>query len=254
MVRPRIIPCLLLKGKGLVKTKQFKNPIYLGDPLNTFNIFNKKMVDEIILLDIEASKERVKPNFELISRISSICFSPLTYGGGISCLNDAEILFKIGVEKISINTIAFKDPKLITELAKNFGSQSVVVSVNIYCDIWGKYKFVNNSLNSICNNYSIYEQIKIFEDYGAGEILVNDVNRDGMMNGYNFELIKGVSSSVSIPVIACGGSRTIDDMRKVILECGASAAAAASMFVFNGKYNAVLISYPDWKIIKKLLC
>jgi imidazole glycerol-phosphate synthase subunit HisF len=254
MIRPRIIPSLLLRGKGLVKTIQFKNPIYLGDPLNTFNIFNKKMVDEIIISDIEATAARRQPNFELIKRISSICFSPLTYGGGVNNLIDADRLFSIGIEKICINTSAFKKPTFVTELAKKYGSQSVVVSVNINRDFWGKKRIVNNSLEHIdLGGKSISEQMKIFEDLGAGELLINDVNRDGTFKGYDIDLIKNITSQVTVPVIASGGCGSYSDLKEVILDGGAAAAAAGSIFVFNGPHKAVLISYPEREIIKKLL-
>lgn len=253
MIRPRVIPCLLIKGKGLVKTVQFKNPIYLGDPLNIINIFNKKMVDEMIILDIDATKDKKKPNFELLQRITSICFSPLTYGGAVNNLDDAESLFSIGFEKISLNSAAFSNPSFISELAKRYGNQSVVVSVNIDKDFWGRKRIVNNSLNNIEIKYSIPEQIKIFEDFGAGEILINDVNRDGTMKGYDIELINSITRKINIPVIACGGCSSYNDIKEVINNGGASAAAAGSFFVFNGIRKAVLISYPNRTIIKNIL-
>ena len=254
MIRPRVIPCLLLKGKGLVKTIQFKNPIYLGDPLNTINIFNKKMVDEMIILDIDASLTSRKPNFELIKRIASVCFSPLTYGGGVNNLSDAERLFSIGIEKISVNSIAFKNPSLITELAKKYGNQSVVVSININKDFWGNRNIVNNLLEKIdLGGNSIAEQMMIFEELGAGELLINDVNRDGTMKGYDIELIKSITSKVDIPVIACGGCGNYSHLKEVLIGGGASAAAAGSIFLFNGPHKAVLISYPQRKTIKNLL-
>ena len=254
MIKPRIIPCLLLKGKGLVKTIQFKNPVYLGDPLNIINIFNKKMVDEIIILDIDATKTSSKPNFELIQRIASVCFSPLTYGGGVNSLMDAERLFSIGIEKISLNTSSFKNPSLITDLARKYGNQSVVVSVNVNCDFWGKKRIVSNSLANIpLKSHSVPEQIKIFEDLGAGEILINDVNRDGTLKGYDIELINSITVKVGIPVVACGGCGSYEDLKEVINKGEASGAAVGSFFVFNGPRKAVLISYPDRVTIKKIL-
>ena len=254
MIRPRIIPSLLLRGKGLVKTIQFKNPIYLGDPLNTINIFNKKMVDEIIISDIEATSASKPPNFELIQRIASVCFSPLTYGGGVNNITDADRLFSIGIEKISINTSAFKNPLFVTELAKKYGNQSVVVSVNINRDFWGKKRIVSNSLGNIdFGGKSIVEQLKIFEDLGAGELLINDVSRDGTLKGYDIELLKSITTKVNVPVIASGGCGSYADLKDVILNGGAAAAAAGSIFVFNGPHKAVLISYPEREIIKKLL-
>lgn len=253
MIRPRVIPCLLLKGKGLVKTIQFKNPIYLGDPLNIINIFNKKMVDEMIILDIDATKEQKKPNLECLKRITSICFSPLTYGGGVRTLEDAESLFSIGFEKISINSAAFSNPAFITELAKKYGNQSVVVSVNINKDFWGGKYIVNNLLKKIDIKYSINEQLKIFEELGAGEILINDANRDGIMKGYDIELISSIATNINIPIIACGGCGCYNDIKNVINKGGASAAAAGSFFAFNGNRKAVLISYPKRAIIKNIL-
>jgi cyclase len=212
------------------------------------------MVDEIIISDIEASSASKPPNFELIQRIASVCFSPLTYGGGVTNLADTERLFSIGIEKISINTSAFKNPLFVTELAKKYGNQSVVVSVNISRDFWGKNRIVNNSLENIgLGGKSIGEQMKIFEDLGAGELLINDVSRDGTLKGYDIELIKSITSKVTVPVIASGGCGSYSDLKDVILSGGASGAAAGSIFVFNGPHKAVLISYPEREIIKKLL-
>lgn len=253
MIRPRVIPCLLLKEKGLVKTSQFRNPVYLGDPLNIINIFNKKMVDEMIILDIDASKNSNSPNFELLQRITSICFSPLTYGGAVTNMNDAEKLFSIGFEKICVNTIAFKNPSFITTLARKYGNQSVVVSVNLSKDFFGKRIIVNNSLKKIDLKHSITEQLIIFKDLGAGEILINDVTSDGMMKGYDIDLINSITSKLDIPVIACGGCGSYDHIKEVLINGGASAAAVGSFFVFNGARKAVLISYPSQALIKNIL-
>src|ERR1017187_9074855 len=149
MLKKRIIPCLLLKGKGFVKSVNFKNPIYLGDPLNIVRIFNIKMIDELMILDITASAENRKPNFELIQKISSLSFSPLTYGGGITSLDDAKRLFKIGIEKICMNTAAFKNPKLLCEITDIYGSQSLIVSLNISGNFMGKYRIVDNSTKAV---------------------------------------------------------------------------------------------------------
>jgi cyclase len=253
MIRPRIIPCLLLKGKGLVKTTQFKNPVYLGDPINVIKIFNEKMVDELIILDIDASNEGVRPNFELLQRITSISFSPLTYGGGVKDLEHAERLFTMGFEKLSLNSAAFENPSFVSILSKKYGNQSVVVSVNIFRDFFEKKRIVSNSLKNIKSKYSIIDQLIIFQDLGAGEILINDVSRDGMMQGYDIEFINQITSKLSIPVIVNGGCGSYDHIRDVIKYGGASASAVGSFFVFNGKRKAVLISYPDNHVIKNLL-
>ncbi|KAA9041467.1 imidazole glycerol phosphate synthase subunit HisF [Ginsengibacter hankyongi] len=253
MLKKRIIPCLLLKGKGFVKTMNFKHPVYLGDPLNIVKIFNVKMIDELMILDITASAEGRKPNFELIQKISSISFSPLTYGGGITSLDEAKRLFSIGIEKICLNTAVFKNPKLLHEINKLYGSQSLIVSLNIFRNFLGSYRIVDNSTKSIVTDLSIPESVKWLESNGAGEILINDVNNDGVMKGYNIDLIKMVTSVSTVPVIACGGCGNLGHIREVLTEGGASAAAVGSFFVFNGKHKAVLLSYPSQAVISNLL-
>ena len=245
MLKKRIIPCLLLKGKGFVKTVNFKNPVYLGDPLNIVKIFNIKMIDELMILDITASLENRKPNFELIQKISGISFSPLTYGGGITSLDDAKRLFKIGIEKICLNTAAFKNPKLLDEITNMYGSQSLIVSLNLFRNFMGNYRIVDNTTRSTVSNLSIPECIKWLENHGVGEILINDVNNDGVMKGYNIDLMKIATSISSVPIIACGGCGSMDHINEIFNEAGVSAAAAGSFFVFNGKHKAVLISYPS---------
>jgi cyclase len=190
----------------------------------------------------------------LIQRISTVCFSPLTYGGGVTSLEDAEKLFSIGIEKISLNSAAFKNPQLISKLAAKYGNQSVVVSVNINKDFWGKRYIATNSSEKIpMKTDSISSEMKTFEELGAGELLINDVNRDGTMKGYDIELISSITSKVNVPVIACGGCGSYGDIKDVIINGGAGGAAAGSIFVFNGPRKAVLISYPDRLTIKKII-
>lgn len=253
MLRKRIIPCLLLKGKGFVKTTNFKNPVYLGDPQNIINIFNQKMIDEIMILDISATFEKRPPNFDLIQKLSSRSFSPVCYGGGISSISDAEKLFKIGIEKVCLNTNAFSNPNLLSDLASRFGSQSVVVSINVSKNIVGRYKIVDNSIKTLSNKLTVKETIKWLENLGVGEILINDVSNDGVMKGYDIELINSVTSISSVPIIACGGCGSIEHIKNVFDEGGVSAAAAGSFFVFNGKHKAVLISYPSNSTVKNLI-
>lgn len=252
MMPVRIIPCLLLRGKGFVKTTQFKNPVYLGDPLNIINIFNKKMVDEIIILDIDATSKSKQPDFFLLKRISSICFSPLTYGGGVNSIEVADSLFKIGVEKVCINSAAFKTPDLISTISKRYGSQSTVVSINISTNSKGEKRIVNNDLQSLNTKKSTIDQIFEYVELGAGEIFINDVTRDGTMTGFDRELIRSISNSLEVPVIACGGCSSYRNLKDAI-EAGAAGAAAGSIFVFNGPKKAVLISYPDRKTINEIL-
>lgn len=252
MIRTRIIPTLLLKGKGLVKTTQFKNPVYLGDPLNTINIFNKKMVDEIILLDIEATKNNII-NFDLIKRIASICFSPLTYGGGITKIDEAEKIFNIGIEKISLNTTAMLNSKIISDLAIRFGSQSIIVSINVKKDLFGRFHIVNNNLKEITGPSNFLNKIKEFESLGAGEILINDVSLEGTMKGLDERLINSIASALNVPLIACGGARDLDDIKTIIQNTTVSAVGVGSLFVFNGPHKAVLISYPNRKKLREIL-
>lgn len=249
MLYKRIIPCLLVQNSGLVKTVKFKNANYIGDPINAVKIFNDKEVDELVFLDIESSKKNTPINFNFLKKIAEECFMPLCYGGGIKSIDDIKKLFTIGFEKVSINSNAFYNPSLISEAAKIFGSQSIVVSVDVKKNLWGKYSVyidggkTNTKVNPI-------EYIKKMELLGAGEIFLNYINNDGKMEGYNLELINEVSNNVNIPVIACGGAGEMEDFVQAINN-GASAVAAGSYFVYYGINKAVLINYPDRDEIKK---
>ncbi len=247
MTRVRVIPVLLMKDNGLVKTRKFKDPVYVGDPINAVRIFNEKQTDEICILDISATQNKRKPNFKKIEEIASECFMPLSYGGGISNLNDAIQLFSLGVEKIILNSVLKSDPSLITKIAERFGSQSVVVSVDCKKLFLGGYDVVSNSAKSKLSSDPI-AFAKSMVDLGAGELIVHAVDRDGMQNGYDLELINKISKSVSIPTVACGGASSIKDFELAVSH-GASAVAAGSFFVFHGKHRAVLISYPSSKEI-----
>jgi cyclase len=253
MLRKRIIPCLLLKGKGFVKTTNFKNPVYLGDPQNIINIFNQKMIDEIMILDISASFEKRHPNFDLIQKLSSRSFSPMCIGGGINSISDAEKLFNIGIEKVCLNTVAFENPTFLSDLVSRFGSQSIVVSINVSKNLFGRYQIVDNSIKSLDIKLTVIESIKWFENLGVGEILINDVANDGVMKGYDVQLLKTITSVSSIPIIASGGCGSLEHIKEAFNEGGVSAAAVGSFFVFNGKHKAVLISYPSNSTVKNLI-
>jgi len=242
MLRPRVIPVLLLKNTGLVKSVKFKNHRYVGDPINAIKIFNDKEVDELIFLDIDASKNNTPPNFELISQIASECFMPVCYGGGITKLDQIEKILKLGIEKIAINTQNLKDSNFIKKASNLFGSSTIVVSIDINKNFLGNYSIYSHSLKK--NYKNIFDFIKKIEDDGAGEILINSIYNDGIMKGYDFSLVKKISMNSKIPVIACGGASSIQDFRDVI-KSNASAAAAGSFFVFHGPHKAVLISYPN---------
>ncbi|KYZ76421.1 imidazole glycerol phosphate synthase cyclase subunit [Anaerosporomusa subterranea] len=243
-LRPRVIPCLLLKNNGLVKTVKFKDPRYLGDPINAVRIFNEKYVDELAILDIVATKEKRSPNLELLSRIAAEAFMPMCYGGGISTLDEVKIILGMGFEKVVINTSAVKNPMLIQEASGHFGSQSIVVSIDVKKNFFGKYRAYINC-GEVATDYDPAELARKVEQLGAGEIFLNSIDKDGTMSGYDLGLIKKVSESVGIPVIACGGARNVDDLSMALHNGKADAMAAGSMFVYYGKHKAVLITFPN---------
>ena len=244
MLTIRIIPCLLLKGEGLVKTVKFKDPKYVGDPINAVKIFNDKEVDELIFLDIEATVEGRRPPIKLISEISSECFMPLSYGGGLRDLDDLKTIFNAGVEKVIINSYAIENPNFISEASELYGSQSIVVAIDVKRSSKGKYEIFSRGGRKKTNLDPVEHAMKM-ETLGAGEIFLNSIDRDGTMKGYDIGLIKEVAESVSIPVVACGGAGRIEHFVEAVKKGGASAVAAGSMFVFHGKHRAVLTTYPS---------
>ncbi len=251
MFRPRVIPSLLLRGRGLVKTVKFKDPRYLGDPRNVVKIFNEKEVDELVLLDITATAEGRRPDFELIHEIVSEAFMPLGYGGGLTSVEDCQRVLAVGVEKVVLNTQAVADPSFVSRAAARFGSQSVVVSIDVRRTLLGRYN-VRTVKQPKGAGLDPVEFAVEMEQRGAGEILLNSVDRDGTMGGYDLRLVKAVSEAVSVPVVACGGAGSHEDLRRVVQEGGASAAAAGSLFVFIGKHRAVLISFPEPAVLQQL--
>ena len=251
MLKARVIPCLLLQGMGLVKSTCFENFKYVGDPINAVKIFNEKEVDELILLDINASKKSQGPNYELVSQIASEAFIPLCYGGGISSVDQAVKLINLGVEKVAINSSALRDRSLITAIATKVGSQSVVAAIDVKKDWLGRYRVFDSSSNKL-TGLDPLDYVDQLTKAGAGEILLNNVNADGLQNGYDLKLVGTIANAVDIPVIACGGAGKIDDFVAAIRH-GASAVAAGSMFVFQGKHRAVLISYPSYFELEEAL-
>jgi len=251
MLAARIIPCLLLKNAGLVKTVKFRDPRYLGDPINIVKIFNDKEVDELIFLDISSTREGKPIQYDMIRDIASECFMPLSYGGGIRTVDEIRTLLGIGVEKVAINTSSVTNPDLIRDAAKRFGSSTVIVSIDVKKNLLGKYEvFIRGGSQNA--KIDPVAHARKMQDLGAGEILINSIDRDGTMEGYDLHLIERVSSAVRIPVIACGGAGRPEDLKAAILQGKASAAAAGSMFVFQGPHRAVLISYPTQKELKRL--
>ncbi len=251
MYRNRIIPCLLLQDEGLVKTIEFKHPTYIGDPLNAIRIYNEKEVDELIFLDIQASAKKREPNYEYLSKIADQCFMPLCYGGGITNIEQMQKIFALGFEKISINASAYNNPNLLHQAAERFGSQSMVAAMDVAQDSAGKYTVkILNGKKSIKRDP--VEYALELESYGAGELLVNNISRDGKMKGYDLRLIQSIAQKVGIPVIACGGAGRLSDCADVI-QAGASAAAAGSLFVYWGRLKGILINYPEEKEIEFIL-
>lgn len=242
-MRPRIIPCLTMIDRGLVKTTQFKNPRYLGDPVNSVKIFNGKGVDELCILDIRASSQQKGPDFEYLKDIASEAFMPLSYGGGITKLSEIEQLFYIGYEKVVINTALVNKPELIKEAVAFAGSQSIVASIDVKTELFGKRTCYIHDGTKKVNMDPVTLAIQA-EKLGVGEIFINSISRDGTMQGYDIDLIKQITSAVKIPVIACGGAKDIQDFKKALQDGGAHAVAAGSMFVYYGKQKAVLITVP----------
>lgn len=251
MFRSRVIPCLLLKNHGLYKTIRYKDPRYIGDPINTLRLLNDKEVDEIVILDIAASIDNTAPNIDYLKRVVSECFMPICYGGGISTLQEIETLYKIGIEKVSFNSALANNSELIKEAVKNFGSQSIVASIDFKTGLLGK-KSVYIKAGTERLKYSPIEYAKRAEDMGVGEVILTSIDHEGLMKGYDLETIETISSAVSIPVIANGGAGELSDFAKAI-NVGASAAAAGSLFVYYGSRKAVLVNYPTQEELKKIL-
>jgi cyclase len=241
MHRIRVIPTLLLDNDGLYKTTKFKNPIYVGDPINAVRIFNNKEVDELILLDYTATTDGRIPNFENIKEIVSEAFMPIGYGGGVNSLDHIEKLFKIGIEKVILNSAAFSNQNILTEAIKIFGSQSIVVSVDYKIDLFGN-NVIYTQGGKLKQKIDIVSACKYFQALGVGEIIINSINREGVMNGYDIPTINKISQELLIPIIASGGAGNISHLADGI-KAGASAVAAGSIFIFQGIHKAVLLSY-----------
>ncbi len=241
MLRRRIIPALLMRDGGLVKTVKFSKERYIGDPINAVKIFNEKEVDELCLLDIGATVEGRPPAYQEINEIVSEAFMPIGYGGGIQHMEHVEQLFKLGVEKVIMNTAAFENEGLVKEASSIYGSQSVVVSIDIKKDLWGQYKVFTRSGKSK-QKIDLITAVKKMQDLGAGEIILNNIDRDGTMLGYDLDPINKVAKVIDVPLVALGGASGINDFVSAI-QNGAAAVSAGSIFVYQGVHKAVLISY-----------
>ncbi len=253
-MRKRVIPVLQISGGKLVKTRCFRNPRYVGDPINAVKIFNEKGVDELVLLDISATAAGREPDYDLIRDIASEAFMPLCYGGGITRIDQMRRLFATGIEKIAVNHAALTTPELLRAAAAEFGSQSVVASVNVKRDFWfRRTEYVFDYLRMRTTRRDPRAYLAELEAAGAGEILVTSVDRDGMMNGYDVEMIRQLAAAVQVPLIALGGAGSLDHVRQVLDSTEASAAAAGSLFVFQGPHRAVLIQYPTEEKLKEIV-
>jgi len=251
MLIPRIIPCLLLKGSGLVKTIKFRDEKYVGDPINAIKIFNEKGADELIFLDICAGIENRKPDFDIIAKVAAECFMPVCYGGGIKEVDDARKIFNSGIEKISLGSSAIEYPEFTKELVRIFGSQSIVACLDVKKDLLGNYEVVIRRAKKK-TGLGPLTAAKRMEELGVGELLINSVDRDGTMSGYDISLMQKITRKISIPVIACGGAGSLQHIAEVINQAGASSGAAGSLFVFHGKRRGVLINYPAREQIDSL--
>lgn len=245
MLRPRITPCLLVKDKGLVKTRQFRDPKYVGDPLNAVRIFNEKEVDEIIVVDIDASVQRRDPDYVLIKNLAAECRMPLCYGGGVKKVEQVEQIIGLGVEKVAISSGAIEDPQLISASAKIVGNQSVVVVLDVKRSATaGKYEVWKHNATA-GTQLDPVETARRMEQLGAGEIVINSIDCDGMMQGYDLDLVAQIRAAVSVPMTVLGGAGSLKDIAALFEKFGILGAAAGSLFVFKGVYRAVLISYPN---------
>lgn len=251
MLRPRIIPSLLIQDNGLVKTVNFKDPKYVGDPINAVKIFNEKEVDELAVFDIDATSKNLEPNYSLIERIANQSRMPLCYGGGVRTVEQAQRIFSLGIEKIALSAAALKNPEIITEIGDRVGAQSVIVVLDVKKKLFGGYEvYTHNGKKSTGIN-----PIKFVEEaqrLGAGEIIINSIDQDGVMKGYDMNLIDSIRKKTSLPLTVLGGAGSLEDIKEVINKHGVIGVAAGSLFVFKGVYKAVLINYPTKEEKEKL--
>lgn len=246
----RVIPVILLSKSGMVKTIKFKSPTYIGDPVNAVKILNEKEVDEIVVLDIDATKYGKEPDFQRIEEIAAEAFMPLGYGGGIKNIYQMERLFKVGVEKVIINSAIHRNSGLLMEASRIFGSQSVVASIDVKKDVFGRYQVYSNA-GEKKESVELASYVSRVQDEGVGEVIINSIDRDGTMFGYDLKLIEKISRKLKVPLVVLGGAGSVVHFQEAI-KAGASAVAAGSMFVFHGRHKAVLISYLSQESLNSL--
>lgn len=251
MLRTRIIPCLLLRQSGLVKTTRFKRPSYVGDPINVVRIFNEKEVDELVLLDIVAGKQRTRPDFDLLEQIASEAFMPVCYGGGVRTVEDARQLLKIGIEKVAVNTAALEDATLVRRLSDAFGAQCVVASVDVKRSLLGRHQVFSHAGVDVPERDPVAWAKRLVK-LGAGEVLINSVDRDGTMTGYDLELLRAFDGRLDVPTVACGGAGSVDDMAAALRSCRLSGLGVGARFVYYGPHKAVLVTYLEAAELRRL--
>ena len=245
MILPRITPCLLIKDDALYKTVKFRDLNYIGDPINAVRIFNEKLVDELTIFDIGVSAKNQKPNFDLISIIASECRMPLCYGGGIENVSQIREIVSLGVEKVSVNTSALKNSKILVEGCKEIGNQSMVLTLDIMKENNNYFIYTRNGTSN--TGLCPFDFIKKNQEH-VGEIIVNNINNDGTMIGYDYELIDKIKSIITIPLTVIGGAGSLEDIKSLFKRYGIIGASAGSLFVYKGSYKAVLINYPAKEI------
>jgi len=246
MLETRLMPCLLMSNGALVKSVQFKNRTYVGDPVNAVRIFNQKEVDELILLDIDATSENKGIDFETLEKIVSECFMPICYGGGVKTIEDMRRLFNLGIEKISVSSAMFESPELIRQASAEFGRQAIVVTLDVKKGLLGGYSVKTHNATRDTKTDAVKAALTA-ESLGAGELLLYSVDRDGTWSGFDMDLIRKVSHAINIPLVVCGGANSLANARIAVKEAGASAVAIGSMAVFQGKDLGVLIKFPTRK-------
>ena len=251
MLRPRIIPSLLIHDKGLVKTVKFKDPKYVGDPINAVRIFNEKEVDELAVFDIDATVLGNEPDYNLIEKLANQSRMPICYGGGVRTVHQAQKIFGLGIEKIALSSAVIHNPTLISEISQKVGNQSVIVVLDVKKKIFGGYEIFTQNGKLSTGIDPVTFAIKA-QELGAGEIIINSIDKDGMMKGFDMNIISKIREVVTIPITVLGGAGNINDIKKVINKYGIIGVAAGSLFVFKGKYKAVLINYPDRNIKEQI--
>jgi cyclase len=251
MFRPRVIPVLLLKNLGLVKSVKFRNCRYIGDPINAVKLFNDLGADELAFLDILASIEKRTISLDFVKRVGDEANMPFSVGGGIRSISEIQEILRAGAEKVILNTIASEKPSFVKEAAGEFGSSTIVISIDVNKSLFGK-ELVYSYSGRKATKYDPVTFARLMEDNGAGEIIINSIERDGMMNGYDIPLVRRISEVVRIPVVALGGAGSYDDLHKGVTNAYASAVAAGSLFVYHGARRAVLINYPTEDELLKL--